>query len=473
MKKFFWEFDKRFGDNILVTDADNDMSITYGEAGQISETIARKIPQHKHLSFLFCRNDYTTLIYYLSLLKSGNAVLLLDKKLNDEIVRSLITIYKPEIILNPENSYTSGYTKISVNDVFSFFTADNPDGGYIYPETGVLLSTSGTTGSPKLVRLSYKNIQTNAESIKNYLGIQEQERAITSLPMSYSYGLSVINSHILSGASLVMTEKSFVFRDFWKIFNSHNCNSFAGVPYSYELLKKTNFQKMDLPSLKVMTQAGGRLSVELVKYFSELARTKGFRFFVMYGQTEATARISYVPAESLPAKAGSIGIPIPGGKIKIFSEGKEITQPGVQGELVYEGGNVMLGYATERKDLESGDLMSGILHTGDIAYRDGDSFFYITGRLKRFIKIFGLRLNLDDVEKMIEGHHKISNACSGTDDKLNILIDNADPAAAEEIRQSVSVYYKINKSIITVKHADKMPVTDSGKKDYKAISKFF
>ncbi len=343
----------------------------------------------------------------------------------------------------------------------------------IFPETAVLLSTSGTTGSPKLVRLSYKNIQANAESITEYLGIRNSEKAVTSLPMSYSYGLSVINTHILAGATLVMTDKSFVFKDFWKIFHKYECNSFAGVPYSYELLKKTNFEKMDLPSLKVMTQAGGRLNKELVIYFSQLAKSRGFRFFVMYGQTEATARISYVPFDSLPEKAGSIGISIPGGEIKIFSENEEVKEAGIQGELIYKGKNVMLGYAVERDDLSLDDQLNGILHTGDLAYRDEENFFHITGRLKRFIKIFGLRLNLDDVEKMIEHNYKIFNGCSGSDDKLNILIDIPDPVMAEDIKQKVAVYYKINKSVITVKCTEKMPVTESGKKDYNAISRFF
>lgn len=472
MQNYFWQFDKSFDNNIILVDADNDIQLTYRESDLVCGSIAGCLPKEKSVVFLFCKNDYKSILYYLALLRSGNAVLLLDSKLNDEIIENLLRIYQPDLILGLER-YFAGYEKKEINSDYSFHEKLEKDHSYIFPDTGVLLSTSGTTGSPKLVRLSYKNIQANAESITNYLGIKVNDKAITSLPMSYSYGLSVINSHILAGSTLVMTDKSFVFKDFWKIFSEYQCNSFAGVPYSYELLKKINFEKMELPSLKVMTQAGGRLSTDLAIYFSELSKSRGFRFFVMYGQTEATARISYVPAESLPMKAGSIGIPIPGGKMEIFSGGKTIKEPGIIGELVYKGENVMLGYASRREDLSCGDQLNGILHTGDLAYRDEDDFYYITGRLKRFIKVFGLRLNLDDVENMIEHNFSIFNACSGTDDKLHILIDIHEEHSAEEIKQKISEYYKINKSVITVRHTEKIPVTESGKKDYNAISKLF
>jgi long-chain acyl-CoA synthetase len=132
-----------------------------------------------------------------------------------------------------------------------------------------------------------------------------------------------------------------------------------------------------------------------------------------------------------------------------------------------------MGYAEEREDLAKGDELNKVLYTGDLAYKDEEGYFYITGRLKRFIKIFGLRLNLDDVEKYIESEFEMFNACSGTDDKLNILIDKGDSRIAEAIRLKVSMYYKINKNVITVRIAGKMPVTESGKKDYSAISRLF
>ncbi len=469
----FWNFPDKYLNNLLLIDPDNKRQLTYLQVQELSDNAAEKIRSDKKLAFMFCRNDYITVIYYLAILKAGHSVLLLDNKLNEEIKSRLINIYTPELIFAPSEFSFPGYSVNKIDEEMIYFSAEKPFMQSVYPDTSVLLSTSGTTGSPKLVRLTGRNIQANAESIVEYLEIDENERAITSLPMSYSFGLSVINTHILAGASLLMTDKSFVFKNFWDLFRKQQCTSFAGVPYSYELLKKTNFEKMELPSLRTLTQAGGRLSPLLIKYYSDLAISRGFRFFVMYGQTEATARISYVPSSMLPEKIGSIGVPIPGGKMKIYSEGEEVFEPNIEGELIYEGDNVMLGYSEERNDLSKGDELKGKLYTGDIAYKDKDNFFHITGRLKRFIKIFGLRLNLDEVEKMIESHYGIFNACSGSDDKLNILIDKGDLTTVEDIRQKVSTYYKLNKSVVTVRLAEKMPVTESGKKDYSAISKFF
>ncbi|VAX20950.1 Long-chain-fatty-acid--CoA ligase, partial [hydrothermal vent metagenome] len=341
--------------------------------------------------------------------------------------------------------------------------------GDINPDLAVLLSTSGTTGSSKLVRLSYNNLQVNAESIAEYLGITEDECPITSLPMSYSYGLSVLNSHLLKGATIVLTNGSFILRNFWSTFNKYQCTSFAGVPYSYQLLKKINFEKIDLPTLKTLTQAGGNLSENYQKYFMEISEKKGIKFFVMYGQTEATARISYVPHENLKNKLGSIGIPIPNGELKLYSDGNLITESDREGELVYFGENVMLGYAVDRSSLKNGDELDGVLYTGDLGKMDNDGYFYITGRAKRFIKVFGLRLNLDEVERMIENYLHLPTACIGNDDKLQILIQTEREDVSIEVRKLIKKMYKLHDSVIKVNIVQRIPVTSSGKRDYKRM----
>jgi acyl-coenzyme A synthetase/AMP-(fatty) acid ligase len=287
--------------------------------------------------------------------------------------------------------------------------------------------------------------------------------------MSYSYGLSVINSHLLKGATLVLTNSSFVLRDFWDTFRENRCTSFAGVPYSYQLLKKINFANIELPTLRTMTQAGGRLSEGFIKYFYNLSSEKGFDFYVMYGQTEATARISYVPKSMLVKKAGSIGIPIPGGIMKVYDGKKEIFSSDTEGELVYSGPNVMLGYADSRYKLSLGDELHGELHTGDLAKKDSDGYFYITGRMKRFIKIFGLRLNLDDVEKMVENNFNCAAACFGSDEHLKILLTPDNPDLAVKVSHFISEKYKIHHTALTVQTADSIPTTQFGKKDYKAL----
>jgi len=469
---FFRHFDSK-SQNTFLIDADRNITLTYAEADSIINNIALGIKQHnKKLAFLFCDNSYTSLLSYLAALRSGNAVLLLNSKLNEGIKQNLINLYKPEIIFSQAPLALQCYSHKG-SDGVNYYTCDNESHSPVYHNLAVLLSTSGTTGSPKLVRLSYRNVVSNAESIADYLNIRPAERAVTSLPMSYSYGLSVINSHIVAGASLMLTETSFIFRDFWNLFNQHKCTSFAGVPYSYSLLKKSRFDEISLPSLRTLTQAGGHLDADLTLFFHDYASSAGINFYVMYGQTEATARISYLPPEYLPQKIGSVGIPIPGGKIDIVNNGTPVQKAGETGELVYSGPNVMLGYADSREGLSHGDELNGILYTGDLGCKDEDGFCFITGRLEKFIKMFGLKIYTDEVEKMLRDKLNVEAACCGSDDMLCVLAASLNSYSPDDLRKEISGCFNINANTIHVKQANEIPVTESGKIDYKAISSLF
>lgn len=472
MKSYFWETLKHFSDRTALTEVDSEKTISYSELDKLTDDIAEQfISKDKKLFFLFTNNSIESVIAYLSVLKSGDAVLLLDDKLNSGIRNNLISVYKPAVIIN-QTEAVEGYEKKSFGILENCLYRVDDSEIKLHPSLKILLSTSGTTGSPKLVRLSAVNIQSNAEAIAEYLGINEKERPVTTLPFNYSYGLSVINSHLLKGAEIILTEKTVFFKDFWNDFKKYECTSFAGVPYTYQMLRRTGFDKLDLPSLKTMTQAGGKLNEEMIKYFSEYAEKKNVRFFVMYGQTEATARISYVPYEKLKSKIGSIGISIPGGKLSLIKDGIEITEPHQTGEIVYEGENVMLGYAEKPEDLNKGNELNFILHTGDLGYFDEDRFFYITGRIKRFIKMFGLRINLDEVQKMIENTFQIAAACTGEDEKLKILIQTSDEAEFK-VKQKVCEIYKLNPSTVVVKQTDMIPTKSSSKFDYEKINSMF
>ena len=470
----FWENLKSFPNQTACIDTATSKFITYSELESDADSIADKIKlSNKGIVFLFTSNNYYCIAAYIGILRSGNAVLLLDEKLNDEIRNDLVHTYKPEFILTSNEKKPEDYSIDFKYETLFFYKRNKVFTEKIFPDLAVLLSTSGTTGSPKLVRLAYKNIQSNAESIANYLKINSNERPITTLPLSYSYGLSVVNSHLLMGASIVLTDKTVFFRDFWNVFIDYKCTSFAGVPYTYSMLKRINFDKIELPTLRTMTQAGGKLSEEFIRHFNQYALDKKISFYVMYGQTEATARISYVPAEKLSEKIGSIGIPIPGGEIKIINEGTEPTAPKINGEIVYEGDNVMMGYAESRADLFKGDEQKGILYTGDIGYKDEDRFFYVTGRMKRFIKIFGLRINLDEIQKMIENHFRISATCTGKDDLLRVLVHSEDKLAEVKVKNEILKMYKLNFTSVVVRSTNQIPTNSSGKYDYKKINEMF
>ena len=417
--------------------------------------------QQKKLVFLACKNTYSSIVIYLAALKTRQTVCLLPTGMETELFRNLIDTYQPDWIFAPQEelSEVSGYErKASVLYYCTWESLNENQSENLYAELAVLLSTSGTTGSPKMVRLSYTNLSANAESIKEYLEISNTDRPITTLPMQYSYGLSVINSHLLAGSSIVLSDDAVISKSFWEKINEHSVTSLAGVPYTYQMLHRLGFKNMELPSVKKMTQAGGRLADNLQEYFAEACSEKNISFFIMYGQTEATARISYLPPAQLSAKRGSIGIPIPGGKLYTDSNH----------ELIYEGKNVMLGYATSKQELSLPDENLGVLRTGDIATVDADGYYFITGRLKRFIKLFGLRINLDDVEKTMENLFKTRFLCIGNDEHLYLVSEKED--ILQEAKKEVLRLYKLHHSVVRTSHIQEIPVLDSGKVDYHKLS---
>ena len=291
--------------------------------------------------------------------------------------------------------------------------------------------------------------------------------------MNYCYGLSIINSHLLVGATLLVTDKGLMQKEFWKFFKDQRATSFGGVPYTYEMLDRLRFSRMDLPSLRYCTQAGGKLTPELHKKFAERAAKTGTRFIVMYGQCEATARMGYLPADKSIEKCGSMGIVIPGGKFHLIDEeGKVITEPHITGELVYEGPNVTLGYAECGEDLIKGDERNGILRTGDMAERDGDGFYFITGRKKRFLKIYGNRVNLDAVDRMIKAQFgNIECASAGVDDHMYIFVLDSD--IADTVKDFVVQKTNLNPAAFKVVIIDEIPKNDAGKTLYKELAKYY
>lgn len=412
-------------------------------------------PRRKELGLILCRNSLPAVCAYLEALQREDAVFLLDAGISDVLIEGVLRAYDPAWIVQPDDRATwKSYRREQTVAGWSYCRRTHMSDYAIHPDLAVLLSTSGSTGSPKAVRLSYANLQANAQSISEYLELKPSDRAITTLPFSYSYGLSVINSHLLAGASVVLTDASLTSREFWTQFQKHAVTSFAGVPFTYQMLQRLNPKNLPLDSLDTLTQAGGKLSPALTEYFCGLAERRGWRFFVMYGQTEATARISYVPPSALSAKIGSIGIPIPGGRMSI----------GADGELVYEGPNVMMGYAESKHDLGKGDELHGILHTGDLASQDADGYFFLQGRRKRFVKVHGNRVALDALESALEDALHAPFAVTGIDEK--IAIHSLMHVSEDAIRQTIRDLFGFHGSTYTIAFMPELPMTASGKKDY-------
>ncbi len=464
-----WDF-KKYSENLALLD-DSGNQMTYQQLWETGEILISKIPD-RSLIVSFCKNAVGSILGYTAFLNHGMISVLLKADLENDLQKNLLQTYQPEYLWMEKEKAEREFPKLEVIEELQGWKLLKTEFSEIVPknkELALLLTTSGSTGSPKLVRQSYENIIANMESIAEYLELDETERPITTLPMNYTYGLSIINSHLFVGALLLLTEKTLMQKEFWKFFKEQKATSFGGVPYTYEILKKLRFLKMELPSLRTMTQAGGKLSPKLHKEFAEYAKEQKKHFIVMYGQTEATARMAYLPYEKSLEKYGSMGIAIPGGKFSLIDiDGKGITEPDIVGELVYQGKNVTLGYAICKEDLAKGDERHGVLVTGDMAKMDREGYFYIVGRKKRFLKIYGNRVNLDEMERMLKGaFENLDCACTGVDDKMDVYITGS--IEIEQIKKFLVNKTKLNPAAFHIQKICEIPKNEAGKTLYSKL----
>ncbi|MDB9950649.1 AMP-binding protein [Candidatus Thioglobus sp.] len=439
----------------------NDNKYTFQDVLDITEQI-EDVFNGRDLIILTAQNDLISLSVYLRSIISRTPVMLLSNDIDSSELEVIVGKFRPSYLISCKNSIVTFEEKhiTRVLENYYLFEFKQFDPIKVFDKLALLLPTSGSTGTAKFVRISYQNIFNNTQSIIKFLKINCEDISITTLPMNYSFGLSIINTYVEMGACIVLTNKSIVERDFWSLISKHSITSISGVPYTFQLLKQLGFLRKSYPSLRTITQAGGALDLETKKVFLKYSKKNKIKFFVMYGQTEATARISYVPPSKLGTKLASIGKPVSGGRIKIDSNGQE-------GELIYHGKNVSLGYASNCLDLILGDEKNCILRTGDIGFKDSDGYFFITGRLSRFIKVNGIRIGLDDLEEMIERELvDIDVSCYGKDD--SILIDyQSQNMTDENLKIFVSKKLKIHYRYITVSKVGEILRNKAGKKIYR------
>ncbi|MAJ70880.1 MAG: hypothetical protein CBB67_013895 [Alteromonadaceae bacterium TMED7] len=392
----------------------------------------------------------------------------IDGVLNHLAVQSLNWV---ALLLHPDTSdaqlasYQSRYRpNIIVNQTQWLAVTDQQH--ELHEQVRLLLSTSGSTGTAKCVALSACNLEANCSAILSYLPITQRDITVLTLPLSYSYGLSVLHTHLAAGARLVFTSASVFNKAFWSLVKTLPVTSLAGVPSFYEMLLKLRFTRMDLPSLRYFTQAGGRLDVSQVSQLSDYAATHDKRFFVMYGQTEATARMAYVEPDVLARKPHCIGRAIPGGEFCLKDEnGNTVTTTNTTGELCYRGANVMLGYAETVADLCVFNPFEW-LHTGDLAMVDSDGDYTITGRLKRMLKVFGERVNLDALEQQF-ATAGLDVRCCGEDNGLVIACKKAELAAVEAFQKD---HVGLPRAGVALVQTEQWPLLVNGKIDYSALT---
>lgn len=447
----------KFKNNIAIV-SENNKKYTYKKLQENLNNLSKKIKE-RSLAFIICKNDLSTVIAYLGFLKSKSVIALIDENIKAKSLDNLIELYQPEYIygINEKHNFEKKeYKKKKFRGKYFMEHNNIPNiRKKFHKDLCLLISTSGTTGSPKLVKLSYLNLESNIKSISKFLNINSKDITITTLPLSYVYGLSILNTHLYNGSQIILNDKSIIQKEFWNKLNTFKVTNFGGVPYLYNIILKLKFLNNFYPYLKYVTIAGGKLDHRDLISLHNLLKKNKTKLIVMYGAAEATARMSYVPYEFFEKKLDSIGIAVPGGKLRIANSKSKF------GEIIYKGKNVFMGYAKKLKDLSIIEKNRTELRTGDIGFKDKDGFFYVKGRKDRYIKIYGIRVSLDEIQSILSSNN-IENICKIKEkNKIQIFLkENID---IEKVKKIILDNINLHLSVFEFKKVKKFKISNNFK----------
>jgi acyl-CoA synthetase (AMP-forming)/AMP-acid ligase II len=456
------------GPGARVVDA-QDGAVLHGDALEARVVAAAAAFDDRVAGTAFQLTATTTrdVVAFLGAWRAGRAVAPLDPALPSQTVCDFVDRFEPALVIGATDAPPAGYRSTEDRALGPLWERQVPSASAVPDELGLLLTTSGSTGDPKLVRLSRHAVEANVTSIIAALEIGPDDVAITTLPLFYSFGLSVLTTHLAAGATIVIEPEGLVNRRFWESVDRHGVTSLALVPSQYEMLRRLRFDPSRHASIRTLTQAGGRLGPEAILEFHGRMASVGGRLFVMYGQTEAAPRITTLPPADLPAKVGSVGPALVRGRLSIrLANGAETTEPGLVGDVLYRGPNVMLGYAERVDDLAAGDVQAGLLETGDLGHLDADGYLYLDGRTRRIAKVFGVRLNLDDVERMAADLGAV--AAVARDDGIRIWVAGPSRDFQDE-RVALAQRLRLHWTGIELRPIDDLPLLPNGKVDYRLL----
>ena len=409
-----------------------------------------------------CDRNIQTVAAYLGCLRQGIVPILVDDGLSVALINDIAEQYQVETILHSGLLESDAYANDGTFGLFNVYRSKNPTDILINDQLKLVLPTSGSTGDPKCVRLDSENIDSCTKEIVRYLNLGKNQISISSLPFHYTYGLSILHCVLETRSRMVLTDLSLIDKEFWSLVEKNQVTDFSGVPFMFEVLKRIKLSPAILTNLKCVTQAGGRLDTKYTEHFSKFFSENNISYFTMYGQTEASPRISYVPPESAIAKLGSVGIALDIGRF--YTDAVDSVS---EGELIYEGPNVCMGYAYSREDLTMPDSNKGILKTGDIATIDNEGFATIVGRKKRFVKVYGSSVNLDDLESKLKAK-SFDTAVIGRDEKIIVLTADHDSAG---IKTYLYSFVNFPTRAIKIIKIDEIKYFGVGKPDYLLMTK--
>ncbi len=385
-----------------------DGTITYGELVTLVRQQQSRLPDRRSLILLAVDNSWGSVVSYLACIASNLPTVLLPHG-DDNFLSEIALQYDANFIVDGPSGCVTHRSATEHE---------------LHPELQILLSTSGSTGSPKLVRLSGKNLTANATSIAQALNLSKEDRCVASLPMSYSYGLSVINSTIAARGCIVLIPGTATQPSFWNCARVSNATTLSTTPYMWDLIESQGLNVLQIPTLSRITVAGGALLPSKVAEYAHLGRAIGWDLYVMYGQTEATARIAILPPDLAFDCPDAVGFPIEGGSVRLEHI---VGHPLSTGELIYCGPNVMLGYATSVEDLSRGHD-SRELATGDLATIDKSGCIRIVGRTSHFTKVRGHRIDLRHLEDTVK-QSGVELACIASAEHINVVTTSITPEA--------------------------------------------
>jgi len=462
---------KKFSADIAFID-DKKNKIKYSEIVKLKNKLATFVKE-KSLTIIISENTIGSLMGYASLSMLDVVLMPISQDLTDRKFETLITKYLPKFLWCKKNYYNEKidnlFEPLFEYHNYVFFRSKKENYYKIKSNLFILLSTSGSIGNPKCVKLSYGNIIKNSNSINRYLKLNRNDRTITTMPWNYSYGMSIINTHLLTGGSILVTNNSIMEKSFWSLLDQISITNFNGVPFTYEILKKIGINRLLKLHLKFITQAGGKMNSPLSDEITSLCKSNKIKFFVMYGQTEASPRMSFTEKTFKKTHSTCIGKPIYGGKFYLVKNKKKIKKINSIGELYFKGNNVFKGYSESYKDLfNKKKINSKLLETGDFAKFDKDGNYYLVGRKSRFVKIYGVRIGFDSIEDNLR-ENGILSAVVSKNEKLLIFIKKR---ISTKIKKDISQIIKIKVSDFNLIKISKFPRNENNKIAYNELSKY-
>ncbi len=438
---------------------------------------------------LLLKNSIDYIIAYYGLLKAGAVAVPLNTGIGSEELIPMVKSCTPKVLITekffkpivdeiiqalsfdlvllysdmPEEPY------MSIASIYSSYPDTRPQVDVINLDLASIIYTSGSTGKPKGVVLSHLNIATNTRSITSYLHLTQRDRCMVVLPFYYVYGKSLLNTHFSVSASIVIDNRFLFPNAVLQAMVKHEATGFSGVPSTFSiLLNRSSIAQMNFPHLRYLTQAGGHMPEAHKRQLMEIFPDKDI--YIMYGATEASARLAYLEPSELNNRIRSFGKAIPNVELKIIMENGEFAEPGKEGEVVARGANIMSGYWNDPESTRD-VLINGWYHTGDLARQDDMGFFYITGRKRDMIKVGKFKVSANEVEEVLFQHPDVEEAAViGAPDSLlgeaiiAFVVLNQDSNTPEaDLLAFCSQHLPRHKVPESIRKIDKLPKNESGK----------